>query len=194
MATTADNTTAVQKMYIEYFGRPADPTGLNFWVNGLNNDPNLLTAIQQGFSGSAEYQAAYGGMNNRDLVLAVYDNMFGRVGEQTGVDFWVRALDNNIININNVVTEIVKGAQGNDLVAFNGRVAVATEFTKHIDTQAEMAAYSGANANMIASKFIDTIVDLGSAASARDPGVIDAKIAEIVGVRATGFDMNDHMV
>jgi uncharacterized ferredoxin-like protein len=57
-----------------------------------------------------------------------------------------------------------------------------------------MAAYSGANANKIASDFIDTIVDLGSAASARDPGVIDAKIAQIVGVNATGFDMNDMMV
>lgn len=191
---TMDNTTAVQKMYIEYFGRPADPSGLNFWVNNLNNDPNMMQAIQQAFSGSAEYQVSYGGMNNRDVVMAVYQNMFGRVGEQTGVDFWVKALDNNIITINNVVTEIVKGAQGTDLTVFNGRVAVATEFTRHIDTQAEMAAYSGANANKIASDFIDTIVDLGSAAAARDPGVIDAKIAQIVGVNATGFDMNDMMV
>lgn len=193
MATT-DNTTAVQKMYIEYFGRPADPSGLNFWVNNLNNDPNMMLAIQQAFSGSAEYQASYGGMSNHDVVMAVYQNMFGRVGEQTGVDFWTRALDNNTITINNVVTEIVKGAQGSDLTVFNGRVAVATEFTMHIDTQAEMAAYSGANANKIASDFIDTIVDLGSAAAARDPGVIDAKIAQIVGVNATGFDMNDMMV
>jgi hypothetical protein len=184
----ADNVNAVEKMYVEYFGRPADPNGLNFWVKALNNDPNVLTQIAQDFSTSAEYQSMYGGLSNRDVVLAVYQNMFGRVGEQTGVDFWTKALDNHTISINNVVSEIVKGAQGNDLLVFNGRVAVATAFTDHIDTQAEIAAYAGPKANQIASDFIDSIIDLQTAASARDPGVIDTKIAEIVGSHTTGID------
>lgn len=184
----ADNTSEVQKLYIEYFGRPADPAGLSFWVNGLNGDANIMTAIQQGFSASAEYQATYSGMNNHDVVMAVYQNMFGRAGEATGVDFWTNALNNNTITINNVVTEIVKGAQGSDLTVFNGRVAVATVFTQHLDTQAEIAAYAGTGANKIASDFIDTIVDLGSAARARDPGVIDSTIAQIVGVQTIVHD------
>jgi hypothetical protein len=177
----ADNINAVEKMYIEYFGRPADPNGLNFWVNNLNNDPNILQQISHDFSVSAEYNANYGGKSNHDVVMAVYQNMFGRVGEQTGVDFWTKALDNHTITVQNVVSEIVAGAQGSDLVVFNGRVAVATAFTQQLDTQAEIAAYAGVNANKIASDFINTIVDLQSAAAARDPGVIDAKIAEIVG-------------
>lgn len=189
MATSTDNTTAVQKMYIEYFGRPADPVGLNFWVSALNKDANIMTEIQKGFSASDEYHSNYGNMSNRDVVLAVYENVFGREGEATGVDFWTNALNNNTITVDNVVTKIVEGAQGNDLTVFNGRVAVATVFTQHLDTQAEISAYAGANANKIASNFIDTIVDLNSAASARDPGVIDAKIAEIVGVHTAGFEL-----
>ena len=71
-------------------------------------------------------------------------------------------------------------------------MAVATSFTAHVDTAAEIAAYSGTAANLKAKAFIGTIVDLQSSAYAIDPGVIDAKIAEIVGT-PTGTDVPHHL-
>jgi hypothetical protein len=186
----ADNTKEIQKLYIEYLGRPADPEGLTFWVNALNSNPNIIQQLQHDFSTSVEYRSNYGNMSNRDAVLAVYDNMFGRVGDAEGVQFWTDALDKGWMTIDNMVTEMVKAAEGarnNDTVAFGGRLAVATEFTKHIDTQAEIDAYMTPQAFAIASDFIGTIKDLGTAATAIDPGVIDMKIAEIVG-SAQGLD------
>jgi len=86
-----------------------------------------------------------------------------------------------------VVMKMVADAQSADALVFNGRVAVATEFTKHIDTQAEIAAYLNPKAFDIAEGLIGSIHDLQSAAAARDPGVIDDTIAQIVG-SAQGVD------
>ncbi|MFS2161032.1 DUF4214 domain-containing protein [Pseudomonas sp. Pseusp122] len=36
----------VQKLYIAYFGRPADPTGLNYWTSQVNAaGGNMVVAI-----------------------------------------------------------------------------------------------------------------------------------------------------
>ena len=180
----ADNVSEIQKLYVEYFGRPADPEGLNFWVSAMNQNPNVITQIQHDFATSAEYQANYGGKSNQDVVEAVYHNMFGREGDAEGIKFWTDALDNHILTIENVVSEMVKAAQtahNADSIVFNGRLAVAVEYTKHLDTPAEISAYMGPKAFDISSGLIDSIVDLASAAMARDPGVIDANIAQIVG-------------
>jgi len=183
----ADNVTAIQKLYVEYFGRAADPNGLKFWVDAMNSNPNVLTQIAKDFAASAEYQANYGGMNNQAVVEKVYQNTFGRQGDAEGVKFWTDALNNKWITIDNVVLKMVEAAQTADAVVFNGRVAVATEFTKHIDTQAEINAYLNPKSFDIAEGLIGSIHDLQSAAAARDPGVIDATIAQIVGA-AQGID------
>lgn len=183
----ATNTTTVEQLYIAYFSRPADPNGLTYWDNVLATDPNGVQAISAAFAGSQEYKDTYAGLDNTGVVQAVYHNLFGRAGEQAGVDFWVNALNNHTITIDDVVTQVAAGAQNNDKLVYNGRVAVATTFTAHVDQSNEIAAYSGTAANLKAKAFIGTIVDLASAANAIDPGVIDAKIADIVGT-PTGHD------
>jgi hypothetical protein len=190
MATT--NTTTVEQLYIAYFSRPADPNGLAYWNNVLATNPNGVQEISANFAGSQEYKDTYAGLDNQGIVQAVYHNLFGRAGEQAGVDYWTNVLNNHTITIDNVVTAVAAGAQGNDKLVYNGRVAVATSFTAHVDTAAEIAAYSGTAANLKAKAFIGTIVDLTSSAYAIDPGVIDAKIADIVGT-PTGTDVPHHL-
>jgi hypothetical protein len=42
----ADYMDQVQKLYIAYFGRPADPTGLNYWASQVNAaGGNMVVAI-----------------------------------------------------------------------------------------------------------------------------------------------------
>lgn len=179
MATSTE--VEVQKMYVQYFGRPGDPSGVEFWASAMQSNPNVLQQIQRDFSGSAEYQGMYGGMSNREVVSEIYQNVFGREGEKEGVDFWTNALDSNTLTINNVISDMVKHAGVDDSVVFNGRVAVAAEFTDRIDTQAEINAYVTPRGFEMASDFLGTIIDLTSAAAARNPDVIEARIAEIVG-------------
>jgi hypothetical protein len=183
----ADNTNAVEKLYVAYFSRPADSAGLTFWNNELNVNPNGLQEISANFAASAEYKAAYAGMTNAQVVSTVYQHLFGRAAEQAGVDFWAHALDTHAMTIDNVVTQIAAGALSTDLFAYNAKVSVATTFTAHLDTAAEQQAYSGDAANKIAIDFIATVKDLQSAAAASDPGQIDAVISQIVTAHGTGL-------
>lgn len=186
MAT--DYINEVQKLYVAYFSRPADPAGLTYWANNLQNNPNGYQEISAAFSTSAEYRALFAGKDNRGIVTEVYDNLFGRVAEQAGVDYWANLLNSNQITVDNVVTQIASGAQGNDRVVYNGKVAVSTAFTDRLDTAQERTAYSGQTANNIAIEYIAAVKDLQSAASHMDPGQIDATIARIVGT-PSGMDV-----
>lgn len=189
MAT--DYINEVQKLYVAYFSRPADPAGLSFWANQLQTNPNGYQNISAAFSTSAEYRATYGGMDNRAVVAEVYDNLFGRAAEAAGVDFWANALNNGAMTIDNVVTQIAAGAQGNDRIAYNGKVGVSTAFTNRIDTDAEKAAYSGSVANKIAIDYVANVKDLDTGARYSQPGLIDETIAKIVGTPSgfSDFDM-----
>jgi hypothetical protein len=181
----ATNTEQVQRLYIEYFQRPGDPEGVKFWVDALNTgNPGMLTQIEHDFATSKEYQSMYSGMSNRQMVETVYHNVFGRAADTEGLNFWTNALDTHSINIETMAREIVNGAltaKNADALTFNGRVAAATAFTSHIDTQVEIAAYLNPAAFKISSSFIGDIHDLTSAARANDPGYIDSVIAQIVG-------------
>ncbi len=187
MAT--DYINEVQKLYVAYFSRPADPAGLTFWANTLQTDPAGYQKISAAFSTSAEYRAMYAGMDNRAVVAEVYDNLFGRAAEAAGVDFWANALSSGAMTIDNVVTQIATGSQGTDRVVYNGKVAVSTTFTEHLNTDAEKAAYTGTAANKVAIDYLAGVKDLTSIAMYRDPGQIDAAIAKIVGTPSgLGFD------
>lgn len=187
MAT--DYINEVQKLYIAYFSRPADPAGLTFWADQLATNPNGYQNISANFSTSAEYRAMYGSMDNRAVVAEVYENLFGRVAEAAGVDFWANALNSGAMTIDNVVTQIASGSQGTDRTIYNGKVAVATAFTNRIDTDVEKVAYSGDAANKIAFDYVAGVKSLETAAMHMDPGQIDAAIARIVGTPSgVGFD------
>jgi hypothetical protein len=178
MAT--DYTNQVEKLYVAYFSRPADPSGLAFWNTYLQTHPNGVQDISAQFSTSTEYKAAYAGMSNAQVVSTVYTHLFGRAAEQAGVNFWAQKLDAHAITIDNVVTAIASGAQGSDLFAYDAKVAVSTAFTARLDTAAEQKAYSGDHANQIAIDFIATVKDLQSAAAGSDPGMIDSVISHIM--------------
>jgi hypothetical protein len=192
MAT--DVNTEVEQLYVAYFSRPADPAGLTYWSNVLGTNPNGYQTISAAFAGSAEYQAAYAGMDNATVVNAVYEHLFGRAAESAGQTYWANLLNQHAITIDNVVTDIAAGAQGSDLFAYNAKVAVATAFTGRIDTAAEQAAYSGSAANQIAINYLANVKDLQTAAAGMDPGNIDNAIAQIVGTHTGSLSAPIHVV
>ena len=179
MAT--DYVTEVQKLYVAYFSRPADPAGLTYWANVLQASPSGWQQMSAQFSTSAEYKAVYAGMDNRAIVAEVYDNLFGRAPEAAGLDYWVGELNRGAISIDNVVTQVAAGSQNLDRTVFNGKVSIAETFTAHVNTDAEIAAYRGVAANNIAIDYLDGVNSLETIAMYRDPGPIDATIARIVG-------------
>jgi hypothetical protein len=185
MAT--DVKTEVEKLYVAYFSRPADVGGLNYWMNVLSTDPGGYQKISASFASSQEYHDTYAGMDNTAIVNAVYQHLFGRSAETTGLNYWANLLNQKQITIDNVVTQVAAGAQGSDLFTYNAKVAVAGAFTDRMDTQAEKDAYTTMAAAKIGIAYIETVKDLQTAAAGMDPGAIDTAIAQIVGSHTTGF-------
>lgn len=173
-------TEAIQKLYVAYFNRPADAAGLAYWENIVTNAKGSTTAISAAFATSAEYKATYAGMDEYHVVAQVYQNLFGRAPELSGLNFWGQALINKQMTVDNVVTMIAAGAQGTDLAAYNSKVSAATAFTAALDTSDKVLAYSGDKANGVAKSFLASVVDATTLANAISTGTLGKVISDVV--------------
>jgi len=84
----------IQKLYIAYFNRPADPGGLTFWTKQLAAGTSMAQ-IANSFSASAEYQAIYNGASNFELVVKLYQNLFGRTPLAGEASWWSDQITTN---------------------------------------------------------------------------------------------------
>jgi trimeric autotransporter adhesin len=150
---------AVQRLYVAYFNRPADPAGMAYWEQAIAAAQGSTVAVAAAFSGSDEYMNAYAGMDSAHIVNQVYLNLFGHNADAAGLDFWAKALTNKQMTVSDAVTQIASGAQGADLVAFQSKTAAASAFTNALDTAVEQLAYTGDTANRIAKIFLAGVVD-----------------------------------
>ena len=74
------NTDAVQRLYVAYFNRPADPASLEVYEAMLPTDREATQAELEAiantyFSPSAEYSSRYAGMSNAEVVNTLYQNL-----------------------------------------------------------------------------------------------------------------------
>lgn len=168
-------TEAIQKLYVAYFLRPAEPGGLAFWESALLRNGGDTSAINAQFSISSEYTNTYAGMNNRAIVDAIYRNLFGRAAEEGGLQYWADLLNTQRITIANVVSEVANGAQNEDLAAIVGKVKFATAFTKSLDTPEKVSLYAGEEAGSAVRKNLSEVIDAngGALAVQRVPHLID---------------------
>jgi len=175
----------VQKAYIAFFGRPAEPAGLDFWVSV--SSAITLEAMHANFAGQQEYRDYYAPFINASGVITnpvgmlneVYQNLFDRDIEQTGIDFWAPYLVSGVVTIANVVTEVLKGAQGDDLVDVQNKLAASVAFTA--DARAyDYTGYNGAEAAADAHAWLAGVVDAASlAAHVAQPALHNAVVETI---------------
>src|SRR5579872_5349351 len=98
MASPTTYSTAVQELYVAYFGRPADYFGLQNFETALSNanaptdiahlaaaysTNSAVKTLVDAFGASNESQALYGTIgssvgNTNAFVNAIFENMFGR--------------------------------------------------------------------------------------------------------------------
>ncbi|WP_167670969.1 DUF4214 domain-containing protein, partial [Allopusillimonas ginsengisoli] len=90
----ADYHDAVQKIYIAYYGRPADPVGLNFWAGKLDAAAGDLSEIIDAFGNSAESTALFDGASNSAKITQIYQQLFNRAPEADGLNFYIDLLAN----------------------------------------------------------------------------------------------------
>jgi hypothetical protein len=136
----------VQKLYIGYYQRPADPGGLVFWANALasvdsNHDgslegENLMWVLEQ-FAFSDEARTLYGGditsSNISTVIDSIYLGLFGRKPDDGGKAFWVNSFNTGASTPASILWEVVKGAQFTDRDTLSNKLTTAERFTATID-------------------------------------------------------------
>jgi hypothetical protein len=78
----------VERLYLAYFRRPAEPAGLAYWV-GVWQDGYPIDSISNEFSRADEFRARYGNVDNRRFVDLVYRNVMDRSPDNGGYDYWL---------------------------------------------------------------------------------------------------------
>ncbi|MCL2021360.1 MAG: DUF4214 domain-containing protein, partial [Betaproteobacteria bacterium] len=135
---TAD---CVHKAYLAFFNRPADVSGLNYWRDYPGYAVDLLTE----FSKSAEYLSDFAGLDNSQIIAKVYQNLFARVPETDGLNYWADAMERGAVTIANVAYAVLEGAQGTDLHSVVNKLLASNMFTAALGTAEEIAAYGNAD-------------------------------------------------
>ncbi|MES3009366.1 MAG: VCBS domain-containing protein, partial [Pseudomonadota bacterium] len=154
-------TDVLQKFYLAYFGRPADPEGLSSAGEALNAsgaptstqallnayDSNAtVKALIDGFGNSAESQALYGGATTAARVTAIYNNVLNRGPDAGGLAYWTGEIDSGRLSLAKVSLAIFAAAEndiGGDALTVANRVTVANYFTTALDQPIELNAYTG---------------------------------------------------
>jgi len=144
----------VQSLYVAYYGRPADPAGLDFWANEVDahGHGGDVSVIMQDFGNSTEFQARLGNLDTTTLVNNIYLQTFGRNAEPDGLNFWVNVLANGSQTRIQVAQTIASLATATDLQVLTGRVELASAFTSSLATNPLALAYFGTAAGLQISR------------------------------------------
>ena len=136
----------INGLYVAYFDRAADPEGLQFWIDQLDNGRDFTT-ISQDFATSVEAKSIYSFLAAPDdvvsaspaaFITSIYMNLFGRAPEADGLAFWTEVLANGSVTPGDMVEAIMLGAQDtvvdgeviNDKTTIENKIACAQEWTE----------------------------------------------------------------
>ena len=130
--------TQLQELYVAYFGRPADPTGLDYWTQ---------EGVSQGYFASImhaqpEFQHAYGSSSTENQVNQIYNHLFNRDADAAGLTYWSNQINTDVLQLAEIATHLIWAAKNNpgsedDLSALNNRSDAAVAFTFEVKSSAE---------------------------------------------------------
>ena len=95
--------TELQELYIAYFGRPADPSGLSYWTE--------LGVSQADFAAHMHAQDEFQTVNADKSVDAqvnqIYNNLFGRQADVGGLEHWTLQINLGNLVLAEIATHLI---------------------------------------------------------------------------------------
>lgn len=147
----------VQRVYIAYYGRPADSGGLQYWAGQLNSVAGNLNAIIDAFANSEEANSLYGSSTYAERIANIYQQLLGRQPEPEGAAWWLNQLQTGQKTLANLALDVLYGATGDDALVVEHRLDAAQAFTEGL-AQGNFN-YSGDTAAQFARDFLSDIMD-----------------------------------
>ncbi len=113
------------KLYVATLDRAPDAQGLDYWVKlGL-----FLEEIAKSFFDQPELDIKYPkGTTNKEFIEAIYNNLFKRVPDDKGWDYWAKELDNGTIPRSLFILSVINGAFGDDAKMLNNKASVGLTY------------------------------------------------------------------
>lgn len=180
--TTAD----IQIAYVAFFGRAGEPSGVDFWAS-VSNDVTM-EQMYADFANQPEYRAYYADFIDAStgeitdavgMLNEVYNNLFHRDIEAGGVSFWAPLLTNGTVTIDDVVLEVYAGAQNEDKVAVEAKLAAAQAFEAEARATDYMG-YTGAEAAEDAHNWLSGIYNETTKDAAIEPTALHDAVVECI--------------
>jgi len=102
-AKTVPTEQKIAGLYIAFFNRAPDMSGLSYWTNRANIAQNngqgasgVFRELSAGFATHPVFTSTYGSLNNEEFVKAIYVNSLGREGDSEGIAYWTNQLNNGL--------------------------------------------------------------------------------------------------
>ena len=132
----------LQKLYIAYFGRPGDPSGINYWLS-RSNESITIKEISNELSRQDEYKKSIA--HNKSLEFKInklYLNLFNRKADFYGLNYWLEMMNNQENKISDIVYNLIYSKKKpytenleqskRDIHILNNKLVAAELFTKQI--------------------------------------------------------------
>ena len=101
----------IQNAYLAYYGRPADPGGLDYWAERLKEAGGNLGEIIAAFGTSAEFTDRFGELGTTELVNAIYQRLFKRDADPDGLKFYRDLLESGQKHLGSIALDIFNGVK-----------------------------------------------------------------------------------
>ena len=144
----------VQKIYIAFYQRPADPAGLEYWAKRIDAASGDAAAVVSAFATSPEAVALYGPIDATTIgtvIDKIYLALFNKAPDAAGKQFYVDGFTSGKFTAGTIALNILNGAANDDAVAIANKLQVANEFTKQVDGRALDDAYFGTGSSFNAT-------------------------------------------
>jgi len=135
--------TQLQELYVAYFGRAADPNGLDYWTaEGITTSKFASDMYLQ-----AEFQDANGGLSTESQVNQIYQNLFSRDADASGLLYWTKEINLGNLKLAEIATHLIYAAKNNsgsenDKTALSNKTTAAVAYTAKIrETTSAILAY-----------------------------------------------------
>ena len=131
----------IQKLYIAYFGRPADPSGINYWL--INSPPGTsIDYISKIISKQTEYsESLVSDKSIESQINYIHTNLFGRKIDFDYINYWQSLIDQGTHIISDFVCELIAADRKNDndqlrkdYMTLEIKVNAAELFTKEVSS------------------------------------------------------------
>ncbi|AVO48654.1 hypothetical protein C6568_04775 [Melaminivora suipulveris] len=126
----------VQKIYIAFYQRPADPAGLTYWASRIDVAGGDASAVIAEFANSPEATALYGPINSTtigNVIDALYMALFNRAPDAAGKQFYIDEFNAGRKGAGTIALDVLAGARDDDAVAIANKLTVANDFTEQVD-------------------------------------------------------------